>query len=53
MGMEETTYEELDDLYSSPIINRVIGSRRVILAGHGARMGERRGVYRFVVGKPE
>ena len=39
------------DLYSSPNSVRVIKSRRVRLAGHVARMGERRGVYRVLVGK--
>ena len=43
--------EELNDLYSSPNIVRVIKSR--IWEGHVARMGERRGVYRVLVGKPE
>ena len=43
--------EELNDLYSSPDIFRVIKSRRMRLAGHVARMGERRGVYRVLVGK--
>jgi hypothetical protein len=28
-------------------------SRRVIYAGHVARMGEKRNVYRILVGKPE
>ena len=37
--------EELNDLYSSPIIVRVIKSRRMIWAGHVACMGEKRGVY--------
>jgi len=37
---------ELNDLYSSPNIVRVIKSRRMRLAGHVARMGEGRGVYR-------
>jgi len=32
---------------------RVIKSRRMIWAGHVARMGEERGVYRVLVGKPE
>ena len=32
---------------------RVIKSRRMRLAGHVARMGEERGVYRVLVGKPE
>jgi hypothetical protein len=45
--------EELNDLYSSPTIVRVIKSRRMRWAGHEARMGERRGVYWIVVGKPE
>jgi hypothetical protein len=45
--------EELNDLYSSPNIFRVIKSRRMRWAGHVARMGERRGVYRLLVGKPE
>ena len=45
--------EELNDLYSSPNIVRVIKSRRMRWAGHVARMGEERGVYRIFVGKPE
>ena len=45
--------EELNDLYSSPNIMRVIKSRRMRWAGHVARMGEERGVYRILVGKPE
>jgi len=35
--------EELNDLYCSPKIMRVIKSRRMRLAGHVARMGEERG----------
>jgi len=35
--------EELNDLYSSPNIVRVIKSRRMRRAGHVARMGEERG----------
>jgi len=35
--------EELNDLYSSPNIVRVIKSRRMRWAGHVARMGEQRG----------
>ena len=42
---------ELDDLYSSPNIVRVIKSRRMNWAEHLARIGERRGVYRVLVGK--
>jgi hypothetical protein len=45
--------EELHDLYSSPNIVRVIKSRRMRWAGHVARMGEERGMYRVLVGKPE
>ena len=45
--------EELNDLYSSPNIVRVIKSRRMRWAGHEARMGEKRGVYRVLVLKPE
>ena len=45
--------EELNDLYSSHNIVRVIKSRRMRWAGHVARMDEERGVYRVLVGKPE
>jgi transcription termination factor 2 len=45
--------EELNDLYSSPNIVRMIKSRRMRWAGHVARMEERRRVYRILVGKPE
>ena len=45
--------EELNDLYTSPKIVRVIKSRRMRWAGRVARMGEERGVYRVLVGKPE
>ena len=45
--------EELNDLYSSPSILRVIKSRRMRWAGHVARMGEGRGVHKVLVGKPE
>ena len=44
---------ELNDLYSSPNIVRVIKSRRMRWVGHVARMGEERGVYRVLVRKPE
>ena len=45
--------EELNDLYCSPNIERVIKWRKMRWAGHVARMGEERGVYRVLVGKPE
>jgi len=45
--------EELNDLYFSPNIVRVIESRRIRWAGHVVRMGERRCVYGVLVGKPE
>ena len=45
--------EELNDLYCSPNILRVIKSRRMRWAGHVARMGEERGAYRVLVGKSE
>ena len=45
--------EELNDLYCSPIILRVIKSRIMRWARHIARMGERRGVYRALEGKSE
>jgi hypothetical protein len=45
--------EELNDVYSSPNIIRVIKSRRLRWAGHVARMGEERGAHRILVGRPE
>jgi hypothetical protein len=45
--------DELNDLYSSPSIIRVIKSRRMKWAGHVARMEEKRGAYRILVGEPE
>jgi hypothetical protein len=45
--------DELHSLYSSPKIVRVIKSRRMRWPGHVACMGERRGIYRFFVGRPE
>jgi hypothetical protein len=45
--------KELYALYSSPNIIRVIKSRKLRWAEHVARMGERSGAYRALVGKPE
>jgi hypothetical protein len=45
--------KELYALYSSPNIIRVIKSRKLRWTGHVARVGERRGAYRALVGKPE
>jgi hypothetical protein len=41
------------DLYSLPNIIRVINSRRMRWMGHMVRMGDRRGSYRVLVGRPE
>ena len=43
----------INDLYSSHNIVRVIKSGRMKWSGHITRMGEKRGVYRVLVGKPE
>ena len=40
-------------MYSSPNIIRAIKSRRMRWVGNVALMGERRGVYRVLMGKPE
>jgi hypothetical protein len=45
--------DELHNLYSSPNIFRVIKSRRLRWAGHVTHMGEGRGVFRVLVGKPK
>ena len=45
--------EEFNDLYCSPNIVRVIKSSRTRWAGHVARMGDRRGLYRVLVGEPD
>jgi hypothetical protein len=45
--------EDLNDLYSSPNIIRVIKSRRLRWAGQVARMGEERGAYWILVERPE
>jgi hypothetical protein len=45
--------DELHVLYSSPNTVRVVKSRRMRWVGHVACMGEGRGVYRVLVGRPE
>jgi hypothetical protein len=52
-GWRKLYSEELHNLYSSPSTIRIIKSRRMRWAGHVARMGEKRNVYRLLVGKPE
>ena len=49
----ELQNEELNDLNFSPNIVRVIKSRRIRWAGHVARMGDRRDIYRILVGERE
>jgi len=50
---ENYIMRSLNDLYCSPNIVRVIKWRKIRWAGHVACMGERRDVYRVLVGKPE
>jgi hypothetical protein len=45
--------DEHSNLYSSPHFVRVNKSRRMRWAGHVVRMGEGRGVYRVLIGRPE
>jgi hypothetical protein len=52
-GWRKLHNEELHGLYSSPSIVRVIKARRIRWAGHVARMGEVRGAYNILVGRPE
>jgi hypothetical protein len=52
-GWRKLHIEELHGLYSSPSIVRVIKAGRMRWAGHGARMGEVRGAYKILVGRPE
>jgi hypothetical protein len=52
-GWRRLHNEELHNLYSSPSIIRIIKLRRMRWAGHVTRMGEKRNVYRLLVGKPE
>jgi hypothetical protein len=52
-GWRKLHNEKLHGLYSSPNIVRVIKARRMRWAGHVARMGEVRGAYNILVGRPE
>jgi hypothetical protein len=52
-GWRKLHNEELHNVYSSPSIIRATKSRMVRWAGNVARMGEKRNVYRILVGKPE
>jgi hypothetical protein len=52
-GWRKLHNKELHNLYSSPSIIRIIKSRRMGWAGHVTRMGEKRNVYRLLVGKRE
>jgi hypothetical protein len=52
-GSRKLHNEELHGLYSSPSIVRVIKARRMSWAGHVALMGELRGAYNILVGRPE
>jgi hypothetical protein len=51
-GWRKLHNEELHGLYSSTGIVRVIKARRMRWAGHVARMGEMRGAYNILVGRP-
>jgi hypothetical protein len=51
-GWRKLHNEELHNLYSSLSIIRIVKSR-MRWAGHVARMGEKRNVYRLLIGKPE
>jgi hypothetical protein len=51
--VEKLHNDELHSLYSSQNTVRVIKLRRMRWAGHVARMGEGRGVYSVLVGRPE
>jgi hypothetical protein len=52
-GWRKLHNEELHSLYSLPSIIRIIKLRRMRWTGHVARIGEKRNVYRLLVGKPE
>jgi hypothetical protein len=52
-GWRKLHNEELHGFYSSPSTVRVIKARMMRWAGHAARMGEVRGAYNILVGRPE
>jgi hypothetical protein len=52
-GWRKLHNEELNNLYCSPSMIRIIKSRRMRWAGHVERMGKKRNVYRILVGKQE
>jgi hypothetical protein len=52
-GWRKLHNEELHGLYCSPSIVRVIKARRMRWVGHVAHMGEVRGAYNILVGRPE
>jgi hypothetical protein len=52
-GWRNLHNEVLCDLYPSPNVIGMIKSSRMKLAGHVARMGEKRKVIRLMIGKPE
>jgi hypothetical protein len=52
-GSRKLHNEELHNLYSSPSIIRMVKSRKITWAGHVARIGAKRNVYRILVGKPK
>jgi hypothetical protein len=52
-GWRKLHNEELHNLYSSPSITRIIKSRMMRWTRHVARIGEKKNVYRVLVGKPE
>jgi hypothetical protein len=52
-GWRKLHHEELHGLYSSPSIIRAIKARRMRWTGYVALMGEVRGAYSILVGRPE
>jgi hypothetical protein len=52
-GSRRLHNEEINNLYTSPNIIRVIKSRRMRWAGHVACIGEMRNAYKILVGRPE